>query len=112
MKPIDIDSLKPSGGAIAIFNGFEQGISVLFFIVHIFPGHGPKKHRHPYEKIFILLDREIEAVVDEQPQMIGKDKIAIISAGTWHEFRVCSENPVSMINIHPVPKKITEWDPA
>ncbi|HSL28589.1 MAG TPA: cupin domain-containing protein [Anaerolineales bacterium] len=112
MKMIEIDSLRPSGGEVAVFNGFEQEASVSFFIVHIAPGKGPKKHRHPYEEIFILLDGEIEAVVEDQLQTIGKDRIVIIPAGTWHEFRVCSDSPVSMINLHPVPKMITEWASA
>ena len=109
MKTIDIDSLKPSHGEVAVFNGSEQGASVSFFIVQISPGRGPKKHRHPYEEIFILLDGEIKAVIDDQPQVIGKNKIAVIPAGTWHEFQVCSDSPVAMVNIHPVPKMITEW---
>ena len=112
MKIIDVDRLKASGGEVAIFHGFEQGANVSLFIVHFSPGNGPKKHRHPYEEIFLLLDGEIEATIDGQPQTIGKDQIAVVPAGTWHEFKVCSEGPVAMVNIHPVPKMITEWAPA
>ncbi|MDQ2691350.1 MAG: cupin domain-containing protein [Chloroflexota bacterium] len=112
MKIMDINSLKPSGGQVAIFNGFEHEANLSFFIVQFAPGNGPQKHCHPYEETFILLEGEIEAIIDDQMQVIGKEKIVIIPAGSWHEFKVCSDGPVSMINIHPVPKMITEWAPV
>lgn len=109
MKIIDISNLKPPGGESATFHGFEHGANASFFVVAISPGKGPKKHRHPYEETFIILQGEIEAIVDGTTQMVGAGKIVIIPASTWHEFKVHSEKLVQMINIHPVPKMITEW---
>ena len=109
MKILEIDNLTAPGGEVAIFHGSEHEASLSFFIVRFSPGMGPKKHRHPYEETFILLEGEIEAVIDGASQSIGSRKIVVIPAGTWHEFKVCSETNVLMINLHPVSKMITEW---
>ena len=109
MKTIDINSLKPPGQEVAVFQGANHGANVSFFIVQFSPGKGPKKHRHPYEETFILLEGEIEAIVDGKTETIKGNHILVVPAGTWHEFRNHSEKPVLMINIHPVPEMITEW---
>ena len=109
MKVMSLDSMKPPDGEVATFHGFEHGANVSFFIVQFAPGHGPNKHRHPYEETFIILDGDIEAIVDGEVHTVGGGNIALIPAGTWHEFKNCGDRPVQMINIHPVPKMITEW---
>lgn len=109
MKTIDFQSIKPPGQDVAIFQGSTHGANISFFIVHFSQGQGPRKHRHPYEETFIILKGEIEAIVDGKAQTIGHEKIVIIPAGAWHEFKNQLEAPASMINIHPVPEMITEW---
>jgi quercetin dioxygenase-like cupin family protein len=109
MKTIDIDSLKPPGQEVAIFQGAKHGANVSFFIVHFSPGKGPRKHRHPYEEMFIILEGEIEAIVAGKTETLRENNIVIIPAGSWHEFKNRSEKQVFMINIHPVPEMITEW---
>ena len=109
MKLIDIDSLKPPGQDVAIFQGVKHGAKVSFFIVHFSPGKGPKKHRHPYEETFIILEGEIEAIVDGETKTLSENNIVIIPAGTWHEFKNRSDKTVFMVNIHPVPEMVTEW---
>lgn len=109
MKIVDIDSIRLPGQEVAIFQGSKQEANVSFFIVQFSSGNGPKKHRHPYEEIFIIQEGEIEAIIDGKTETIGAGKIAIIPAGSWHEFKACSDQPVGMINIHPVPEMITEW---
>lgn len=109
MKIIDIMTMKSLNSEFATFQGFEQRANVSFFVVQFSQGKGPKKHCHPYEATFIILDGEIEASVDGETQLIGNDMIAIIPAGTWHEFKNRSRKPARLVNIHPVPKMITEW---
>ena len=109
MKIIDINDLRAPSGEAATFQGFAHEANVSFFIVQFSRGKGPKKHRHPYEETFIILDGEIEAIVDGEVQRIGSDQIAIIPANAWHEFKNCSDKPLHMVNVHPVPKMITEW---
>lgn len=109
MNIVDMKALKPLNGEAATFQGLEHGANVSFFVVQFSPGKGPKKHRHPYEETFIILDGEIEVIVDGETQVIGNDTIAIIPAGSWHEFKNRSEKPAHLVNIHPVPKMMTEW---
>ena len=109
MQTIDINSLKPPGQEVATFQGIKYGANISFFIVHFSPGKGPRRHRHPYEETFIILEGEIEAVVDGETQTLGENNIVIIPAGVWHEFKNRSEKQVVMINLHPVPEMITEW---
>jgi quercetin dioxygenase-like cupin family protein len=109
MNIVDINSNKPPGEEAATFQGFEYGASISFFVVQFSPGKGPKKHRHPYEETFVILDGEIEVIVDDQTQTVSTAKIVMVPANTWHEFKNRSDKLVQMVNIHPVPKMITEW---
>lgn len=109
MNILDIAKLTPPGAEVANFQGSEHGANVSFFIVQFKPGHGPRKHRHPYEETFIILEGEIEAVINDETYQVGCDKIVVIPAEVWHEFKNCSEKSLLMVNLHPVPKMITEW---
>jgi len=109
MRTVDINSIKPSGEEVAIFQGIKHGANVSFFIVHFSPGKGPKKHRHPYEETFIILEGEIEAIIDGETKTLRENNIVIIPAGDGHAFKNRSEKQVFMINIHPVPEMVTEW---
>ncbi len=109
MNIINIDDLKSPRGEVAIFQGAEHAADVSFFVVEFSHGQGPKRHRHPYEETFILLNGEIEIILDGATQTVSGRKVVVIPAGAWHEFKVRSQGPVSMINLHPTPKMITEW---
>ena len=109
MKTVDINSIKPPDQDVATFQGVKHGANVSFFIVRFSSGKGPRKHRHPYEETFIILEGEIEAIVDGETMILRENNIVIIPAGTWHEFKNRSEKQVFMVNIHPVPEMITDW---
>ena len=109
MKLIDLHSITPPSEEVAIFQGIKHGANVSFFIVHFSPGKGPRKHHHPYEETFIILEGEVEAIVDGETEILSENQIVIIPAGTWHEFKNRSEKQVFMINIHPIPEVVTEW---
>jgi len=109
MQIIDISSLKPPEAEVATFQGSRYGANVSFFVVQFSQGQGPAKHRHPYEETFLVLDGEIETIVGGETRTVGKEKVAVIPAYTWHEFKNRADRPVLMVNIHPVPKMITEW---
>lgn len=109
METIDINSIKSPGEEVAIFQGARHGANVSFFIVKFSPGKGPRKHRHPYEETFIILEGEIEAIVDGQTETLRENNIVVIPAGSWHEFKNRSEKVVFMVNIHPAPEMVTEW---
>ena len=109
VQVIDIESLRPPGSEVATFHGSEHGANVSFFVVSFGHGQGPRKHRHPYDETFIVLDGEIQLTTDGTPRTVGGGSIVVIPKGTWHEFRVLSETTARMINAHPVAKMLTEW---
>lgn len=109
MKIIDINVMKPPNGEVAAFQGFDHGANVSFFVVQFSTGHGPSKHRHPYEETFIIFNGKIEVIVDGESQMIEGGTIAVIPANSWHEFKNRSDDPARMVTIHTVPKMVTEW---
>lgn len=109
VQVIDIESLRPPGSEVATFQGSEHGANVSFFVVSFGHGQGPRKHRHPYDETFIVLDGEIQLTTDGTPRTVAGGTIVVIPKGTWHEFRVLSETAARMINAHPVAKMVTEW---
>jgi quercetin dioxygenase-like cupin family protein len=108
MQIIDISELRPPNGGAARFQGFRYEVATSFFVVTSAPGKGADKHRHPYEEVFVILDGLIEVIVDGVMHTVGKDRIVIIPANAWHEFKNRSDSPALMVNIHPVPKMIQE----
>lgn len=112
MKVLNIEAMKEPGDDALQFQGFEHEAGTSFFVAETTPGGGPSRHRHPYEEVFVVLRGDIEFIVDEQRQMVSSGSIAIVPANTWHEFRNRSNLPALMVNIHPVPRMITEWAQA
>src|SRR5687767_8910838 len=98
MKIIDISSIQSPSQDVATFQGSKHGANVSFFVVKFSPGKGPRKHRHPYEETFIILEGEIKAIVDDKTETLRENNIVIIPAGIWHEFKNQSSKPVFMIN--------------
>lgn len=94
---------------VAIFQGAEHGADVSFFVLGMRNGEGPKRHRHAYEETFLLLEGEIRLVTNGSSRTVRAGSVAVIPAGVWHEFTVTSEGPVRMVNVHPVPRMVTEW---
>jgi quercetin dioxygenase-like cupin family protein len=109
MRVIGVESLIPYGAETAVFNGFENNANVSFFIVCFSPGRGPKKHRHPYEETFIILEGAIEAVIDGETKTVPAGNILVVPPNAWHEFKNNTDKEVMTVNIHPVPKMVTEW---
>jgi quercetin dioxygenase-like cupin family protein len=109
VKIIDVNNLMPYGAETAIFNGFENNANVSFFIVCFSPGNGSRKHRHPYEETFIILEGAIEAVIDGKTYTIPAGNILVVPPDTWHEFSNKTDKQVLTVNIHPAAKMITEW---
>lgn len=108
MNVIEIASLIPRGASSLSFQGFQHNSNVSFFIVKFPKGIGAIKHRHPYEETFIIINGKIEAIVDGNTKIIEGGNIMIVPPNTWHEFKNCSDDPLLMISIHPVPKMIQE----
>lgn len=109
VKIVDINNLMPYGSELAVFNGFEHDANVSFFLVNFSPGVGPKKHRHPYEETFIILEGAIEAVIEDKTYTVTAGSILIVPPNTWHEFSNQTDKIVMTVNIHPAREMVSEW---
>ncbi len=109
VKIINAKNIMPFGNEVAVFNGYQHNAGISFFLVNFNKGTGPKKHRHPYEETFVILEGEIEAIVDGKTFTVSAGNIMIVPANTWHEFSNKTDKPAKTVNIHPVPKMIQEW---
>lgn len=106
---VDVKKIMPYGKEVAVFNGFENNSTVSFFLCDFSPGIGPKKHRHPYEETFIVLEGEMEAKVDGKTYIVKEGNIMVVPAGKWHEFTNKTDKKIKTVNIHPVAVMDTEW---
>lgn len=106
---VEIKNIMPYGKELAVFNGFENNANVSFFLCDFSPGIGPKKHRHPYEETFIVLEGEMEAIVEGKTYTVKEGNIMVVPAGKWHEFTNKTDKKIKTVNIHPVAVMDTEW---
>ena len=102
-------STRPCGKGLAVCNGFENNPNLSVFLCDFSPGIGPKKHRHPYEETFIVLEGEMEAIVEGKTYTIKEGNIMVVPAGKWHEFTNKTDKKIRTVNIHPVAVMDTEW---
>jgi uncharacterized protein len=109
VQVLELAALTAAGKQAATFHGHEHGANVSCFVVHFAQGLGPRRHRHPYEETFILLEGEVRLVTGGTSRTVGPGTIVVIPDGTWHEFTVTSETPVRMVTVHPVARMVTEW---
>jgi uncharacterized protein YceH (UPF0502 family) len=109
VRVVSTRELTAPGANIATFQGQEHGAGASFFVGEFAPGQGPRRHRHAYEETFILLAGEARLVTDGTPRTVGAGTIVVIPAGVWHEFSVTSGVPAQVVNVHPVPRIVTEW---
>ena len=108
MNIIQMAKMIPPGASSLKFEGYQHNSNNSFFVVRSPKGKGAVKHRHPYEETFIVLNGKIEAIVDGNTKTIEGGNIMIVPSNTWHEFKNCSDDPLLLVSIHPVPKMVQE----
>jgi quercetin dioxygenase-like cupin family protein len=104
---IGIDEI-PGGEDASTFHGYAHGAPVSFFVSHNRPGTGPKLHRHPYEKTFVVQDGDVLFTVGERTIEAKTGDIVVVPAGAPHKF-VSRGATHRQISIHPVARMETEW---
>lgn len=108
MKTVQIAEVIAASGGAGRFEGKDHGSPVSFFYVTSVPGKGARKHRHPYVETFVIIDGEIDVTVDGETERMSSGTVAMIPAGSWHEFTNRSDHNALMVNIHPVDTMIQE----
>jgi quercetin dioxygenase-like cupin family protein len=107
---INIAELPLSGGTARVFEGFQYGdTNVSFFLNDAPPGDGPSLHSHPYEEIFVIQAGQVAFTLGDTTIEATGGQIVITPAGIPHKFVNSGKELLRSINIHPVPRMITEW---
>ena len=100
----------PGNEVSRTFEGGRHGpCSVSFFLVHHQPGHGPRRHHHPYDQTFAILDGHVHVSVGNQTLHGGPGDIVIGPARAPHGFTNSRPGPAPQARIHPAPAKSTDW---
>ena len=97
-----------------IFAGDKNGVNASAFIVDCPPDTGPRRHTHPYEEIFIIVEGTVRLEADGEEYVATSEDICIVPAGVPHTFRNAGTDRAKMVNIHAQAKVVTEFvdDPS
>ncbi|HEX6355560.1 cupin domain-containing protein [Actinophytocola sp.] len=92
-----------------VFDGSDHGVSTSAFIVDVPADLGPRRHKHPYEEIFIIVEGSVRIEADGETVDAGTDDICVVPADTPHAFSNLGPGRARMVNIHAAPKVVTEF---
>jgi mannose-6-phosphate isomerase-like protein (cupin superfamily) len=114
MRIVRKDSLPTVrlNGEIAahIFDGCEHGnIGSSAFIVDCAPGTGPRRHKHPYDEIFIIVEGNVQLEADGELFDATSQDICIVPMDVAHTFTNLGPDRALMVNVHASPRAITEF---
>lgn len=113
--PVPIKHLIPSGtlpgsDRADVFVGREHGdVPVSMFLVHNWPGDGPKLHRHPYAEVFVIHAGHARFQLEDTSVAGGAGDVVIAPAGAAHRFTNAGAGELSMTCIHAAGEMQTEW---
>jgi mannose-6-phosphate isomerase-like protein (cupin superfamily) len=109
MTVIDQASLPVDGNARE-FHGHEHGdVGISFIMVDAPRGAGPRRHRHPYEEVFIVQEGRATFFLGDEEIEAGAGQIVVAPAGVAHAFVNSGDGRLRQIDIHVSPRMITEW---
>lgn len=87
--------------AAHIFDGSKHGdVSCSAFIVDIQPDVGPKRHTHPYEEIFVIVEGTVRLEAGGELIDATPDEICVVPAGVPHKFTNIGPGRARLVNIH------------
>jgi mannose-6-phosphate isomerase-like protein (cupin superfamily) len=92
------------------FEGHEHGgtgISMIF--VDAEPGRGRALHRHDYDEVFIVQERQATMTAGEREIVATAGDIVVVPAGMPHGFVNSGDGRLRQIGIHLSPRYVTEW---
>lgn len=83
------------------FIGAEQGdVAISIYFVRTEPGRGPRRHRHPYDKMVLVREGRARWTVDGREVEVGPGEILVVKAGEIHSFVSIGDVPLVQPGIH------------
>lgn len=91
------------------FIGADHGnLSVSSYFVNAPPGRGPRRHRHPYDKVVFMREGSARWTVEGNDYDLGPGDILVVKAGEIHTFVNNGSTPMQAIDVHLSPTFIQE----
>lgn len=111
VKKDELPTVRLNGEVAAhIFEGSKYGdVSCSAFIVDIQPNVSPKRHLHPYEEIFVIVEGTVRMEAGGDLFDATPDEICIVPAGVPHMFTNLGSGRARLVNIHAASEVITEF---
>ena len=87
------------------FIGAEHGdVGISIYFVRAEPGRGPRRHRHPYDKVVLVREGRASWTVDGREIEVGPGEILVVKAGEIHTFVSIGDVPLVQSDIHLAPR--------
>jgi mannose-6-phosphate isomerase-like protein (cupin superfamily) len=111
VKKDTLPTVRLNGEVAAhIFDGSDHGnISSSAFIVDCAPGTGPRRHKHPYDEVFIIVEGNVQLEADGELFEATPQDICIVPTDVPHTFTNLGPGRALMVNVHANAKAITEF---
>ena len=93
----------PAGAIARELVGDEHELGVSLILIDAEPGRGPRLHRHPYETVFVVLEGKGTFTVGDEEREVAAGEIAIIPAGSPHQFVSADGGRLRQIDVHVSP---------
>jgi quercetin dioxygenase-like cupin family protein len=106
---LHLHGLPLRGQATRVFEGADHGAEVSFLVVDAPPGEGAAPHTHPYAEVFVVQEGEARFSIGDRTLQVSGPRVVVAPAHTPHAFVATGTGRLRSVNIHPVPRIVTEW---
>lgn len=113
VKRSSLPTVQINGETAAhIFEGGSHGgVDSSAFIVDVAPGTGPKRHSHPYDEVFVIVEGTIRLEAAGEVVDATSEEICVVPAEVPHTFTNLGPGRARMVNIHAAANVVTSFDP-
>ena len=86
------------------FIGADHDVGVSAYLVNAPPGRGPRRHRHPYDKVAFVREGRGRWTVNGESFDVSAGDVLVIKAGEVHTFLNTGDGPLLMSDVHLSPR--------
>jgi mannose-6-phosphate isomerase-like protein (cupin superfamily) len=89
--------------------GHNHNATVSIIVVDAPPGSGPKRHRHPYEEVFVIQQGSVTFTAGDETIEATGGQVVVVPAGVAHKFTNSGTGRLRQVDIHASERFVTEW---
>ena len=111
VKKSSLPTVRLNGEVSAhVFDGSQNGgLSSSAFIVDVAVGVGPRRHRHPYDEIFVIVEGVIRIEAGGEQLDATAEEVVVVPRGVAHSFTNLGPGRAKMVNVHAASVVVTEF---